>query len=801
MKKKFFFIIFCFWAFVSMAQSTQIQGVVADAESNTPLSYATVWSAESKVTVTNKNGEFVLPCNSDSLLLSISFVGYETYQQKVACGSTVNIALSLAANNLNTVEITATSNPSRMLLYQPVSISKLSEIEIKRGTGILMDDAINTNIPGVYMQRRTFSAGQQFNIRGYGNGARGTNGINSNFDGQGYKVYLNGIPITDAEGITLMDDIDFGSIGNVEVVKGPSGTLYGQAIAGVVNLKTKSAEPKKISIGQDVMVGSYGLQRYTTHLAIGKERASFMANYGKQLFNGFMPHTKSNKDFVNLFGEFTPNKKQTINAYFGFSKSYDERNGEITKEAWDTFNYAGNPNYIKNNAHSDVTTFRAGVAHTFKFHEYVSNTTTAFGTGLISNVSSAGGWTDKSSINYGLRSTIDMRFPLAKGFTLSGIAGTELQMQNAQTLGYPMVADSFNLTGYNIVGNLRSNQYTISRTASAFTEWTITMPYDFSLTAGFGWSGLGIELNDRFYVATNNNPSNPNGTNKPSQYKNKFMNMFSPHFAINKVIVKQISVYASFSRGYKAPVSSYFFVPLTGEVLTGLKPELGTQYEIGSKGSLLKERLNYQVALFYTQYTDKMTTIAVPNATNTATSYVYVANAGKQNNLGVEVALRGVAYQSKKFVKAISPFANLAYSYFRYGTFKYQQLSGDKKSTVEVDFSNNVVAGVPPITFNTGFDFTTKPGLYFNMTYSFRDKMFYTSDNQNQTGYYHLLNAKIGYAQVFIRHIGIDAYVGFNNITQNQNYAMVFVNQLPDAYLPAPNKANYFGGINLRYIF
>src|ERR1043165_6152183 len=258
-----------------------------------------------------------------------------------------------------------------------------------------------------------------------------------------------------------------------------------------------------------------------------------------------------------------------------------------------------------------------------------------------------------------------------------------------------MIADSANLTGYNIIGTLRSNQYTISRTASAFTEWTLAMPYDFSLTAGFGWSGLGIELNDRFYVATNNNPSNPNGTHKPSQYKNKFMNMYSPHVAINKVIVKQVSVYASFSRGYKAPVSSYFFIPLTGEVLTGLKPELGTQFEVGSKGSVLSERLNYQLAVFCTMYTDKMTVIAVPNATNTATSYyTYMANAGKQNNLGLEVAIRATAYQSSKFVKAITPFANLAYSYFRYGNFKFQQLSADKKTTVETDYSKNVVAGV-----------------------------------------------------------------------------------------------------------
>jgi iron complex outermembrane receptor protein len=36
--------------------------------------------------------------------------------------------------------------------------------------------------------------------------------------------------------------------------------------------------------------------------------------------------------------------------------------------------------------------------------------------------------------------------------------------------------------------------------------------------------------------------------------------MWSPHVAINKVINKNVSVYASYSTGYKAPVSSYFFI-------------------------------------------------------------------------------------------------------------------------------------------------------------------------------------------------------------------------------------------------
>ncbi|MBS1774681.1 MAG: TonB-dependent receptor [Bacteroidetes bacterium] len=784
----------------SLAQTSQIRGHVTDAQNGKPITNAVIWASGTQEASTDKNGDFMISCK-ENVELTISFIGYEPVTQKVSCNDVIKVALQLTSKNLNEVEITATSNPNKAMLYQPASIGRMSEAEIKRGTGLLMDDAINTNIPGVIMERRTFSAGQQLNIRGYGNGTRGTNGINSNFDGQGYKVYLNGIPITDAEGITLMDDIDFGSVGNVEVVKGPSGTLYGQAIAGVVNLKTIQPEPGTSSIGQEAILGSYGLQRYTTTLQLSKEKSSIRLNYGKQKYDGFAPHTASNKDFVNFFGTFTPNARQTINSYFGYSHSYDERNGELTIAQFDTLDYSGNPFYVKNNAHSEVTSFRTGVSHDYKFSDQLSNTTTVFGTGLISNVSSAGGWTDKSAVNYGLRSTFNTKFALGTRFTLSGITGIEAQMQNAQTLGYPMVADSFNLSGYNIPGALRSNQYTISKTLSLFTEWTLTMPNDLALTAGIGYSTLGIELNDRMYVATNNNPSNPKGTHNPNRFTNTFNNMVSPHLAINKVFAKEISAYASFSTGYKAPTSSYFFIPLTGQINTNIQPEFATQFEVGTKGTLFNDRLNYQLAGFYTQYTNKMTTVAVPNASNTATSYTYAVNGGKQNNLGIELALRGVAYQSKGFLRSINPFANLAYSNFKYGNFQYQTLSSDKKSAVVVDYSNNVVVGVPPIVANLGFDLNTAPGFYANMTYSYRDKMYFTSDNLNQTNTYHLLNAKVGYTHVFVKHIGIDVYAGLNNITQNKNYAMVFLNQIPDAYIPAPNKINGFGGLSVKYIF
>ncbi|HEX8461373.1 MAG TPA: TonB-dependent receptor plug domain-containing protein, partial [Segetibacter sp.] len=247
-----------------IAQKT-IRGKVFDSYNNNPLAGATITFTSQAGTSTDKDGIFSVDCTK-FLKLTVSYIGYEEFTQVIKnCNDELSIALIPISHKLNEVEITSTSNPNKSILYQPASITKLNQVEIKRGTGLFLDDAINMNVPGVTLQRRAVSSGQQFNIRGYGNGSRGPRGVSSNFDGQGYKVYLNGIAITDAEGITVLDDIDFGSIGNVEVTKGPAGSLYGLAIAGVVNLNTIKPVKGKTFIGQDVLIGNYGLQRYTTH--------------------------------------------------------------------------------------------------------------------------------------------------------------------------------------------------------------------------------------------------------------------------------------------------------------------------------------------------------------------------------------------------------------------------------------------------------------------------------------------------------------------------------------------------------
>jgi iron complex outermembrane recepter protein len=815
MKKGFFSAVMMMTFSIAIWAQQKLNGKVVDASNKKLLAGASI-SFKAGGVVTDKDGSFSIDCNKANRI-TVSFVGYETVQQTIKnCDEELIINLVPVGRTLNEVEITATSNTNKSILYQPYSITKLNPLELKRGIGLFLDDAIQTNVPGVTMNRRSVSGGQQLNIRGYGNGARGTRGVSSNFDGQGYKVYLNGIPITDAEGITTLDDIDFGSVGNVEVTKGPAGALYGLAIAGVINLKTVKPEKGKTSIGQEVVLGNYGLQRYTTSIKMGGERSAILINYGKQKSDGFSIHNKSKKDFVNFTGDFQSSEKQSITAYAGYSNSYDERLGELTIQQYETNDYSGNPDYIKRNAHSNVITFRAGVGHTYNFNKNITNTTTIFGTGFTSNVSSAGGWTDKNTINYGLRSVFDTKFALMEGVSLSGITGVETQRQDAQTIGYSMKQDpldaattwTYGVNPYWVINTATSNVAATSKTTSLFTEWTLGLMHDLSITAGIGISNMKIQLNDRF-----NTPL----TTRPNFYEKNYTGMVSPHIAINKVFNKSFSMYASYSKGYKAPVSSYFFIttpaattpatPATGRVNEVLKPEIGNQFEIGTKGQMLNNKLTYELAYFNAVFSNKMTTIAVPNPANTVTLYSYVVNGGKQTHNGVEALIKYTVYESEKgFFKTIRPFANITYSNFKYNDYKFQTVGKTtstpvKDSALTSDFSNRAVAGVAKVVANFGVDINMKAGLYANLSYNYKDKMPITSLNDLYATSYNLLNAKIGIQRSLGSYFDLDAYFGASNLTGTKYYLMVFVNQLPDAYIPAPKKANYFGGVNLKYNF
>jgi len=98
--------------------------------------------------------------------------------------------------------------------------------------------------------------------------------------------------------------------------------------------------------------------------------------------------------------------------------------------------------------------------------------------------------------------------------------------------------------------------------------------------------------------------------------------------------------------------------------------------------------------------------------------------------------------------------------------------------------------------------------LYASLSHLYRDGVniaIEKTSNSPKTfvlrkaGSYNLLNGKIGFKRNLSSHFFMDLFLGVNNITSVQYPIMIFVNQLPDAYIPASPKAVVYGGLNLKY--
>lgn len=757
-----------------LVHAQNLHGVVLDATTQKPLVDVAIQSTNQYAS-TDANGSFSMPCTNEIFLF---LNGYESMRLPISsCNTPLTIQLVPLSNRLAEVQVGAASNPKPLETTAAVSVLQLPQLQ--QGHGLFLDDALNSRVPGLIMSRRGISSGQQLNIRGYGNGV-GFRGANNNFDTQGTKVYLNGIPVTDAEGITVMDDLDFVSLGMVEVTKGPSGATAGMAIAGVVEMHTH--RPLKSEVANGLLLGNYGLLRNTLSLSLVGENHYALVNYGNQHSDGYMPHTTSTKQFVNFLGHFATGKKAQVDLYMGWSDSYDQRAGELTEEQYLSGDYSGNPSYIRNQAHSAYRGLRTGMAYTYRFDEQAHVQFMLFGSGAQKTSSSAGGWNDSSPINYGVRLLAKKRFTLWNR-TLDVSLGGEAQEQRAQPISYRMVEDSTNIGGDRVLGPLRSNMVTRSAVANAFVQAEYAITPSTKVKTALGLAAQEHALENRI-----------NGQNTPaSSHAINYGALLSPDVSIVQQLGKNHSVYARYSEGYKAPVSSQLLIGFTGELNTGLVPEKGSQMEIGYRISFFGSRLFGELIAYRTAFKKKMTSISIENPENPGTTlYTYLDNSGSQNHYGLEAVLRWQLLAEPKFgLIQLEPWVNMSYQQATYGTFIYN----------EINYSNYQVAGVAPWLANAGIDFAGNTGWFGNVHVNHRGAMPFTSDGTYVAKAFTLLNAKLGYRRALGKKWSAEATAGATNLLGVQHYLQVFVNQLDDAYIPGPKNAQVFGTFRLTYSF
>jgi iron complex outermembrane recepter protein len=796
MKKIIIYICLSVISFAAIAQGNQLKGKVYDAYSNKPLAGATVQVTGNGGATTDNDGMFTIQC-SDGMEITVSFVGYETDKETIGkCKGELNIGLKPSSSNLHEIEISTSKIEATQTLKEAQSISVLTTDDMNRASGLNLQDVLN-NVPGVDMQNREPFGGDRIIIRGYmpnlGNSVNTSNGF-------GYMAYINNIPITDATGNTILDDIDMSSLGRVEVIKGPASPLFGSFIGGSVNLYTPT--PTQSGVQEQAIGGSYGLFRTNTTITEASDNSSIWINYGHQTYGGFRPNDFSRKDFASFGGDFKTSSKNTISTYFSYNNSDEQLAGELDSFQVYSRQTVSDSNYMLNNSRVKIESYRGGVTDNYKFDNHFSNQTTLFTAAHDLDQAIAHGFTDYSVVSFGGR-TAFMYDCHGDNISLNGILGGSFQ-KTAESINGVFILP-FHLPPFTTSTPIASytDQQNYAMNYNIFTQWSLKLPAQITVTAGgsMNFAEFGIQ---------NMLTSSHLLYNEPNTYVNVFTPAFTPSGSIIKVINTNMSVYGSVGMGYTPPGLSQILTS-AGQVTSGLKPESAMQYEIGTKGNIANSNFTYQLSLYDLDITNRLIT-EYANAISSTT------NAGEQRNTGAELYLAYNLINNKNnALSLLRLWVSYTYDNAVYVNFVSYGKSAEGTDTLLATYSNNKVAAVAPNMINAGIDFDTKSGFYAHATFKYMDKVPITFDNVDYMSSYNLLGAKIGFKHTF-GHFVIDVFAGADNLLNSTYYSSIFIGGSigplaqgtdpnikggsGDGYiLPAPYNATFYGGATLRYNF
>lgn len=718
MKKLFLLSTGIFLMLFSFSQTVYNSKIVN--EQNLPIAGVSIQlGSTSTVVISDSTGNFSISSNSNIFSLRFTHVGYLS-QSLTVNGAMLTQVVLMRNNELldETILKAYEGNASRKNIPAAVTVLNKNSLE-KFGTQSLVA-AVNT-VAGVKMDERS-PGSYRLSIRG--------NLLRSTFGVRNVKVYWNGIPFTDANGNTYINQLSMKNVDRMEIIKGPAGSMYGSGTGGVVLLQSgvSNAEQRQF-IQAGTTAGSYGLwSANASFQQTGTQQTNF--SFSHQESDGYRNHTNMRRDVAQYTGSYLMSSKRRINANVFASDLFYQTPGALTRaELNDNPRQARPAAGIFQSAATQqaaiyLKTLYAGVSQEYRFNSRWSNTTGLYGS-----------YTD--FVNPTIR---NYEKKYEKGFG----GRTVFQYQSAiftHTMGAEIQQGYFN-TG--VYGNRAGVKDTLqfraaiqSRQMNAFAQTVVQLPSNFILNAG-------LSVNQFYYGYEKTSKLNAEA------FSNRFDAQLVPRVALTKAI-DQISLYAAVSKGYSVPTIDEVFAG-NDSFNTSLDAETAVNYEIGFKGNLLKNKLWIDAAYYFFSLQNTIV------SRRDLAGGDFFTNAGKTRQQGAELTVHYVPIDNEKMfiqqLKLSSSFTNIRATFSN-----YQQGA--------VKFDGNNLTGTPPNVFVFTAELQTKTKLYGNFTYSYTDHIPLNDANTFYAPSYQLLFAKLGYKIATSKgnqyHLFATAEKSFNN--------------------------------------
>ncbi|KQB37677.1 TonB-dependent receptor [Flavobacterium aquidurense] len=761
-----FTISFLFSVFCSFAQQNfgKIKGTITTSDGDPAAGVNVILKNSKYGTTTNDDGSFELNrARPNTYTIQISLTGNETTEQDVVVTenetATINLQLKVSNKELHEVVVNGkksilskkTDYVARMPLKNlenPQVYSVIQKELLQEQIAVDIRNAVQ-NAPGVTSKIYP-SGGLEISFRGFSTGVNARNGM---------------------ENMTGRSSISIDNAERIEVLKGPSGTLFGSSVSsfgGVVNLVTKKPfETKKTEVSYTA--GSYGLNR----LALDINTPLTQDN--KVLFR-LNTSVNTEKSFLN----FGFNKTLLIAPSLIY-KATDKLTLSLDTEVYNTNNtrptygrsYAAgitNPTDLKvdyktslfhDDADAKTSSAKVFVQAEYKLAEnWKSTTLFSF---IDENVAHSYQYYTVWNSPTEVQRIVSLFGPIANQFTniqenINGefatgsikhklLAGVNYRFTNGTfTYGTTGVLDTIDVT--KTFSPIRKKQ--VDAVVSQF-EFGVPDEQTFSVYASDVISftdRLSAMLSLRMDNFVQKKLEDTEGYNQTA---------LSPKLGLVYEVVKdQVSLFGNYMNGFQnsGPVNQ------PDGTLLVLKPVYANQYEGGVKVEAFNKKLSTTVSYY---------NITIDNATRTTPDGFSVQD-GKQVSKGVDFefianpieglnAMLGYAYNDNRIVKSSDA-----------------AIEGNKASGAPENVVNFWVSyKFQNILKDLGVGFG---GNYVDKQYKFEDQSFYAPS-------YSVYNATVFYDQPTWR-IGVK----FNNLNNKQYW---------DSYGMAQTPTNFLVNLTLKF--
>jgi iron complex outermembrane receptor protein len=747
------FAVFIF-PFASWAQQLVV-GQVLEAQTRKPLAGAAVANTVAGVgAVTDVQGRFSLELPAGQLTVTATLLGYRPVTVTVQEASQ-ELLILLHSDNTQLREVVVTGYETRRPLQETAgAIGVLDRRELQRFSETTLVPALNT-LPGVRMEERA-TASYRLSIRG--------SSLRAPFGVRNVKVYLNEIPLVEANGTIPLNLLDAATIGNVEVIKGPAGSVYGAGTGGTVLLET--AKPTESSVMAGGLVGSYGLRRGFVGASVATEKSSLLLRYDHQTLEGYREQSAMDRQTVLLSGQFYPTQKQTFSFHALYSDLYYELPGALTREQ-----YEANPRQARQlnkdqNASINLDGLNLGLVHSYQFNDRWSNSTSLFGVFSFLNHPFTNDYERNTNQSLGGRTRTTYRTQLASWPTRI-VLGAEGQRSFVNSRHYQ------NLKG--TAGTLSFDDEVVATQGFVFGQAEVELPAQFILTVGGSLNTLQYDLTRVTTGATGVGSSNSRG----------FDPQFSPRVGLVKVFLPQLSAHASISAGFSPPTEAEVR-PSDGSFNTALQPEKGTNYELGIRGNLFNQRLTYDLVGFRLNLSETILIQSTPEDIDV------FQNAGATRQQGIEAALGFTVVQApEQSLSLLKLWSAYTYNHFRFKNYQPN----------DQNFSGNTLTGTPEYVLTAGLDAESAFGFYLNATVNYTSDLPLNDANTVYADSYLVVGGRGGYRKTFAQTWHVEVYGGVENATDELYSLGNDLNGFGNRYFQAASGRSFYGGLQVRKSF